>query len=107
MRFAPRELPEDTAAEYVQAAFGKLRARVTAEVVMRLPLQQMQEHFGPYGDWATDDGDGWTRWPIGGADFHEMFMALVWVPEGVEYRIEGNSEFAVFAREVATRITAA
>ena len=34
-------------------------------------------------------------------------MALVWIPAGVEYRIEGNDEFVVFAREVATRIAAA
>jgi predicted DNA-binding transcriptional regulator YafY len=107
VRFAERELPEETAAEYVRVALGKLRARVTAEVVMRLPFAQMQEYFGPYGRYATDAGDGWTRWPVGGADFHEMFMSLVWVPEGVEYRIEGNDEFAAFAREVAGRIAAA
>ncbi len=74
---------------------------------MRMPYDQMREYFGPYGTRATDAGDGWTRWPIGGADLHEMFMALVWVPTGVEYRIEGNDEFAVFAHEVAGRIAAA
>lgn len=107
VRFPERDLPAETAAEYVTAALGALRARVSADVVMRMPFAQMQEYFGPYGQRAADAGDGWTRWPIGGADLQEMFMALVWVPAGVEYRIEGNDEFAAFAREVAARISAA
>jgi predicted DNA-binding transcriptional regulator YafY len=107
VRFVPRDLPAGTAAEYVQAAHGALRGRVTADVVMRMPYAQMREHFGPYGRHATDAGDGWTRWPIGGADLHELFLSLVWVPEGVEYRIEGNPEFTSFAHELAARITSA
>jgi hypothetical protein len=75
--------------------------------MMRMPFPAMQEYFGGYAYGATDAGDGWTRWPIGGADLHEMFAALMWVPPGVEYRIEGNDEFAMFAREIATRIAAA
>lgn len=107
VRFAPRDLPDASAAEYVQAAHGALRARVTAEVVMRMPLAEMQEYFGPYGRGACDDGNGWTRWPISGADLPEMFYALVWIPECVEYRIEGSAELAAFAREAATRMLAA
>jgi hypothetical protein len=36
-----------------------------------------------------------------------MFAALMWVPPGIEYRIEGNEEFAAFAREIGARIAAA
>jgi len=107
VRFSERELPADTAAEYVQSAVGAARVRVCAWVVMRMPLREMQEYFGPYGRDATDAGDGWTRWPIGGADLHEMFTTLMWVPPGVEYRIEENDEFAAFAREIGARIAAA
>ena len=107
VRFPERNLPAATAAEYVASALGAARVRVSATVVMRMPFQAMQEYFGPYGQDATDEGDGWTRWPIGGIDLHEMFTALMWIPAGVEYRVEGNDEFAVFAREIGSRIAAA
>ena len=107
VRFPARDLPAETAAEYVESALGAARARVTSTVMMRMPFPAVQEYFGGYAYGSVDAGDGWTRWPIGGADLHEMFMALVWIPEGVEYRIEGNDEFVVFAREVGARIAAA
>jgi predicted DNA-binding transcriptional regulator YafY len=107
VRFPERHLPAETAAEYVESALGAARVRVSADVVMRMPLAAMREYFGPYGQGAIGDGDGWTRWPIGGADHYEMFASLMWVPPGVDYRIEGNDEFATFARELGTRIAAA
>jgi predicted DNA-binding transcriptional regulator YafY len=101
-----RILPAD-AGEFVRVAMNSIPTRLQAAVVMDLPLQDMQERFGPWSKYATAETATTTRWPIGGDSFQEMMFALVWVPEGVAYRIEGNEEFADFMREVGSRMATA
>lgn len=107
LRFAQRELPAETAAEFVAIAHGKLRVRLSATVHMHLPLETMRTHFGPYAVDATAVDATTTAWPIGGRSFEELFAALAWVPAGVTYRIVDNPEFATFAREMGKRMAAA
>jgi predicted DNA-binding transcriptional regulator YafY len=107
VRFAPRDLPATDAAEFVAVALGSLGVRVTADVLISMPLETMREHFGPWGQHATAVDATTTRWPIGGGGLPEMFTALVWIPDGVEYRIDGNPEFAAFVRERVARMSRA
>jgi predicted DNA-binding transcriptional regulator YafY len=107
LRFAPRDLPAETAAEFVAIAHGRLRVTHSAVVEMDLPLETMRLHFGPYAVDVTSVGDHVTAWPIGGRTLEEMFSALAWIPAGVTYRITGNDEFAAFARETGARMAAA
>jgi len=101
-----RILPAD-AGEFVRVAMSSVRTPLTAEVVMELPLDDMQERFGPWSKYATAETATTTRWPIGGDSNQEMMFALAWIPDGVGYRIEGNAEFAAFARELGTRMASA
>ncbi|MET1052663.1 MAG: WYL domain-containing protein [Mycetocola sp.] len=100
-----RILPADDAAEFVQAAVASLvTVQQTADVVMDVPLDEMTARFGPWSAGATADGDQSTRWPIGGDTFEWMMSSLGWIEGGVEYRIEGNPEFAAFVAEAAERM---
>jgi predicted DNA-binding transcriptional regulator YafY len=104
LRFEPRDLPAGDAAEFVAQASAELRRVHTAWVVMDLPLEAMREHFGPWATGAEADGDERTRWPIRGRNPEELVDALVWVPEGVSYAIEGTPELVARMRETATRM---
>ncbi|GAB3617890.1 YafY family protein [Okibacterium endophyticum] len=108
VRFESRELPVADAAEYIQAAIARLGpVRQSADVVMRVPLDEMLERFGPWANGATADSETTTRWPISGEGFEAMIGALAWIEPGVEYTIEGNTEFAAFVREFAGRASRA
>ena len=105
VRGPERTLPAEDAAEFIQAAVASLdEVRQTADVVMDIPLDVMTARFGPWSDGATSAGPEATRWPIGGESFEAMIGALAWIEAGVDYRIEGNPEFAAFVRESATRM---
>jgi predicted DNA-binding transcriptional regulator YafY len=104
LRFEPRELPGEDAAEFVSAAVAALRRQHSAEVVMKLPIDRMVEYFGPWSNGATRVDDETTSWPIGGDSFEIMLMALLWIPAEVEYELRGPVEFLAFAREAAGRM---
>ena len=100
----PRDLPAETAAEFVAVAHGMLRIRMHAIVHMQLPLADMQAHFGPWAGTASAVSDTVTAWPIGGQTVEEMFSSLAWIPAGVDYEITGNEEFSAWLKETAARM---
>jgi predicted DNA-binding transcriptional regulator YafY len=104
LHFPERALPADDAAEFVAVAASSIPQPRTAVVVMDLPLDRVREHFGPWARGAEPAGDGRTAWPIGGRSNEELMSALAWIPEGVEYEVRGDPEFARFLGEVADRM---
>ena len=104
LAFAARDLPAETAAEFVAIAHGKLRARLTAVVHIAMPLDEMRLHFGPYATYATAMDAATTLWPIGGHSVEEMFGALAWIPPGVDFTVHENDELAAFVRDIAARL---
>jgi predicted DNA-binding transcriptional regulator YafY len=104
LAFSPRDLPAETAAEFVAIAHGKLRGRITCIVHMEIPLDAMKQHFGPWATYATAIDDSTTAWPVGGTTLEEMFGALAWIPAGVSFTITGNDEFAAFVKELSARL---
>jgi predicted DNA-binding transcriptional regulator YafY len=105
VRFEPRDLPAEDAAEFVEVAVSQIpNARQHADVVMELPLDTMRARFGPWTEGAEAVDDTHTRWPIGGESFEALLGALAWVEAGVDYRIEGNDAFAAFVAETAKRM---
>lgn len=105
--FAPRELPAETASEFVALEHGKLRGRITSVVHIDLPLDEMRAHFGPWATYASAVDDRTTAWPVGGHTLEEMFGALAWIPAGVTFTITANDDFAAFVRELAARLGSA
>ncbi|PRY67238.1 putative DNA-binding transcriptional regulator YafY [Glaciihabitans tibetensis] len=101
----PRQLPVADAAEFVAVALASLhRGRLNAEVVMRMPIEQMRTHFGPWATGAEAVDAEHTRWPIGGDSVEGMFGSLAWIPPGVEYELHGDEVFLEFVRETGKRL---
>ena len=83
--FTPRPLTPEEIEEFILVARSWVRQPVEADAVMELPLDEMRGRFGQWAQGATNEGDGRTRWPVGGADFRETMYGLSWIPAGVEY----------------------
>jgi predicted DNA-binding transcriptional regulator YafY len=104
VRFDPRDLPADTAAEFVAVALGSVPTKLVADIVMKMPMAAMKQHFGPWSKGAVAVDAETTRWPVGGDSHEDLFGVLAWIPRGVSFEIQGNDEFAAFARELAGRV---
>ncbi|MGL4256275.1 MAG: helix-turn-helix transcriptional regulator [Microbacterium sp.] len=102
--FEPRPLTPEQIEEFIFVARSWVRQAVEADAVMDLPLDDMRAIFGQWGQGATDEGDGRTRWPVGGADFRETMYGLTWIPAGVEYTTDLASPAREELREVLERM---
>lgn len=102
--FEPRPLTPEQIEEFIFVARSWVRQAVEADAVMDLPLEDMRALFGQWGQGATDEGGGRTRWPVGGADFRETMYGLTWIPAGVEYTTDLASPAREELREVLARM---
>ena len=105
--FEPRPLTPEQIEEFILVARSWVRQAVEADVVMELPIDRMRAAFGEWGQGATPEGEGRTRWPVGGRDWHETMYGMTYIPPGVEFTTDlaepGRSEL----REVLERIVRA
>lgn len=83
--FTPHPLTAEQIEEFVFIASSWSPQDVEADIVMELPLPEMQRQFGQWSQGATAEGEAHTRWPIGGGDWREAMTGLLYVPKGVEY----------------------
>ena len=83
--FEPRPLTTEQVEEFILVARSWVRSAVETDVVMQLPLDQVQAMFGQWGQGATVEEAETTRWPVGGQDFRETMYGMAWIPVGVEY----------------------
>ncbi|HEU4807480.1 MAG TPA: WYL domain-containing protein [Homoserinimonas sp.] len=104
VRFESRELPVEDAAEFVSVAVASVKQRLEADIILRLPLEEMKGYFGPWARGATAVDHDRTRWPIGGRTPQELMTALAWVPEGVEYELVADETTRAFVGEAAQRM---
>lgn len=102
--FEPRPLTAEEVEEFIFVARSWQRQAVEADAVMELDLDAMREIFGQWGQGASSEGDGRTRWPVGGADFRETMYGLSWIPAGVEYTTDLGSPAREELREVLERM---
>jgi len=107
LRFEARDLPAETAADFVAVAHGMLRVRLTATVLLRMPFAAMREHFGSWAGAAEAVDAETTAWPIGGRTLEELFAALSYVPPGIAFEVTGNDDLKAMAREVGARLARA
>lgn len=102
--FPPRDISEEEVAERILIAASWGPQKVEADVVMALPLAQMEAHFGVWAQGATAEDESHTRWSIGGSDWREALYGMLWIPPGVEYTSDfpepGRSEL----REALQRV---
>ncbi|GGF02444.1 helix-turn-helix transcriptional regulator [Mycetocola zhadangensis] len=105
VRFSPRELPAEDAAEFITVAVSQLAAvRQHADVILDQPLTAMRAWFGPWAAGAEAVDETHTRWPIGGESFEALIASLAWIEPGVNYRIEGNPGFVDYLEETSRRM---
>ncbi len=102
--FEPRPLTPEQIEEFVLVARSWVRQTVEAEALMELPLAEMREIFGQWGQGATAEGDARTRWPVGGSDFRETMYGLSWIPAGVEYTVDLDDAPRAELRETLGRM---
>lgn len=102
--FAPKPLTVEQIEEFILIARSWVRQAVEADAVMELPLTQMRELFGQWGQGATAEDDLRTRWPVGGADFRDTMYGLSWIPAGVEYTTDLASPARDELRETLERM---
>lgn len=102
--FDPRDISEEEVAERVLVASSWSPQKVEADVVMELPLAEMDHYFGVWAQGATADDETHTRWPIGGSDWREALYGILWIPAGVEYTTDFPEPHRAELREALHRV---
>jgi predicted DNA-binding transcriptional regulator YafY len=107
VRFEPRPMSDDDARARVEAAVRWRDRSVKARVVAEMPQAELVEHLGWYGrDVVAIDG-GHCAWPLEADSVENLSMALMWMPRGVRYRVEGPAELLDFLAMQAERFAEA
>ncbi|HEY9365906.1 MAG TPA: YafY family protein [Agromyces sp.] len=107
VRFEPRPMSDDDARARVEAAVRWRDRSVKARVVAEMPQAELIEHLGWYGrDVVAIDG-GHCAWPLEADSVENLSMALMWMPRGVRYRVEGPAELLDFLAMQAERFAEA
>ncbi|KQQ01574.1 MULTISPECIES: WYL domain-containing protein [unclassified Rathayibacter] len=66
--------------------------RLRLDVVLSLPLEEMTALLGRWSAGAVAVDERLTRWPVDAETAEGLLSALVWIPAGVQYRLEGSPE---------------
>ncbi|SIO06095.1 helix-turn-helix transcriptional regulator [Agromyces cerinus] len=107
VRFEPRPMGDDDARARVEAAVRWRDRSVKATVVAEMPQADLVEHLGWYGrDVVAVDADH-CAWPLEADSVENLSMALMWMPRGVRYRVEGPPELLDFLAMQAERFAEA
>jgi predicted DNA-binding transcriptional regulator YafY len=108
LRDPARELPAEDAAAFVTRAVTALRrGQASVDVVVDLPLAEFRARLGPYAPDAVADGPGRTRWTLSAEPPAWAASALVWLPDDVPYRVEGDPAILAGLRRTAERAATA
>ncbi|MFT4296666.1 MAG: YafY family protein [Micropruina sp.] len=102
--FTPKPLTPEEIEEFIFVARSWGRQAVEADAVMALPLADMRDYFGQWGQAAEAEDESHTRWGVGGGDFREAMYALSWIPTGVEYRTDLADPTRAELRETVERM---
>jgi predicted DNA-binding transcriptional regulator YafY len=107
VRFEPRPMSDDDARARVETAVRWRDRSVKARVVAESPQAALVEHLGWYGrDVVAIDAEH-CAWPLEADSVENLSMALMWMPRGVRYRVEGPAEVLDFLAMQAERFAAA
>ncbi|MFF2277659.1 helix-turn-helix transcriptional regulator [Agromyces sp. NPDC058126] len=107
VRFEPQEMSEEAARERVERAVRHRRRSIRARIVVELAHAELVEHLGWYGREVEAVDASHCAWPIEAESVEALGMALMWLPAGVAYRIEGSPELRGFLAAQAQRFASA
>lgn len=103
-RFEPRPITPAEVEDLIFVATAWSPQSLEVNAVMDLELEAMKDYFGAWGQDATDEGEGRTRWPIGGSQVRDVMYALSWIPEGVGYTTDLEEPMRSELREILQRM---
>jgi predicted DNA-binding transcriptional regulator YafY len=107
VHFEPRALTDEDARARVEAALRWRSQSVTARVIVEMPKAALTDYLGWYGrDVVAIDAEH-CAWPLEANAVENLLMALMWIPRGVAYRVEGPPEVMEFLAAQAERFAAA
>ncbi|GAA1956048.1 helix-turn-helix transcriptional regulator [Agromyces allii] len=107
VNFEPRPMTDEEARSRVEKALRWRERTVSMRVVAAVPREALVAHLGWWGrDVVAIDAEH-CAWPIEADLVENLVMALMWMPRGVEYRVEGPPEVHAFLAEQASRFAAA
>ena len=107
VRFEPKPMSDDDARTRVERALRHRARSVQARVIVDLPRAELVEHLGWYGRDVVADGPSRCIWPLEADVVENLVMALMWVPRGIRYRVDGPREVLEFLAAQAERFEAA
>lgn len=102
--FIRRDITEEEVAERILIATSWTPQKIEADVVMEIPLSQMEEHFGVWAQGATAEDTERSRWPIGGPSWRDALYGMLWIPVGVEYTTDFPEPHRSELREALVRM---
>ena len=107
VHFEPRPMTDEAARARVEAALRWRDRSVRARVLVDIPQAELVDHLGWYGRDVVADGPARCVWPLEADMVENLVMALMWVPRGATYRVEGPPEVLEFLAAQAERFGAA
>lgn len=107
VHFEPRPMTDEAARARVETALRYRDRSVRARVVIDLPQAELVDHLGWYGRDVVADGPDRCVWPLEADTVENLVMALMWVPRGAAYRVDGPPEVLEFLAAQAARFAAA
>ncbi len=107
VRFDPIAMTDDAARTRVERALRWRSRSVAARVVVAMPAAELLEYLGWYGRDVVPDGPDRCVWPLESDAVESLFTALMWLPRGVAYRVEGPLEVLEFLATQAERFAVA
>lgn len=107
VRFDPQPMSDDDARTRVERALRWRSRSVAARVVVEVPAAELVEYLGWYGRDVVPDGATRCIWPLEADAVESLFMALMWLPRGIRYRVEGDDDVLAFLAEQGERFAAA
>ena len=107
VHFEPRPLTDESARARVETALRYRHRTARARVIVELPRDELVEHLGWYGRDVVADGPSRSVWPLEADYVENLAMALMWVPRGVAYRVDGPPEVLEFLAAPGERFAAA
>lgn len=107
VHFEPRPMTDEAARARVESAIRYRDRTVRARVVVELSRAELVDRLGWYGRDVVADGPERCVWPLEADAVENLVMALMWLPRGAAYRVEGPPEVLEFLVEQAGRFAAA
>lgn len=107
LHFDPRPITDEDARTRVETALRWRNRSVKARVIADMPHPQLAEYLGWYGRDVVADGTERSVWPLEADSVENLFMALMWMPRGIRYRVESSPEVLEFLAEQSERFAAA